>query len=101
MPVSVNLSGQMAADRLLPDQLSAMLAERGLDPSALVLEITETAAIRDRDGALDVLARLRTAGMWRFIKTVKHSLRPARVPSINALSWSVANDVIAIRLCSC
>src|SRR6266536_3352076 len=63
VPVSVNLSGQMAADRLLPDQLSAMLADRGLDPSALVLEITETAAIRDREGALDVLARLRTAGI--------------------------------------
>src|SRR5258706_15628963 len=47
------------------------------------------------------LTRLRTAGMWRFIKTVKHSLRPARVPSINALSSSVATDLIAIRLCSC
>jgi diguanylate cyclase (GGDEF)-like protein len=63
VPVSVNLSGQMAADRRLPEQVSAMLAERGLDPNALVLEITETAAIRDRDGALEVLRRLRAIGV--------------------------------------
>jgi diguanylate cyclase (GGDEF)-like protein len=63
IPVSVNLSGLMAADRTLPEQVSILLSERGLDPDALVLEITETAAIRDRDGAIEVLRRLRAIGI--------------------------------------
>ncbi len=63
IPVSVNLSGQLVADHALPAQVFRLLAERGLDAHALVLEITETAAIRDRDGALDVLRRLRAGGI--------------------------------------
>lgn len=61
--VSVNLSGVMAADPALPAEVSALLDQRGLDGRDLVLEITETAAIRDRGGALDVLRRLRGAGV--------------------------------------
>ena len=63
VPVSVNLSGQMAADRTLPAEVSALLEHRGLSGEALVFEITETAAINDPDGAVDVLQRLRAAGV--------------------------------------
>jgi diguanylate cyclase (GGDEF)-like protein len=63
VPVSVNLSGKMASDRTLPEYVSALLEQRGLSPSALVLEITETTAVSDRDGAVDVLQRLRGTGV--------------------------------------
>jgi diguanylate cyclase (GGDEF)-like protein len=63
VPVSVNLSGQMAADGALPTEIGKLLDQRGLDGQALVLEITETAAIRDRQGALEVLRRLRASGV--------------------------------------
>src|SRR6266481_5335256 len=41
------------------------------------------------------LTRLLTAAEWRSIKTVKHSLWPARVLSIKAPSSSVVNDVMS------
>jgi diguanylate cyclase (GGDEF)-like protein len=63
VPVSVNLSAGMATDTTLPAQIGALLEERGLDASSLVLEITETTAIRDREGALEVLQRLRATGV--------------------------------------
>jgi hypothetical protein len=46
------------------------------------------------------LTRPRTAVMWRFIKTAKHSFWPAKVLWIKTLSSSVENDVIEIHLVS-
>jgi EAL domain-containing protein (putative c-di-GMP-specific phosphodiesterase class I) len=63
IPVSVNLSGRVVADRTLPGEVTGLLAERGLSADALVLEITETALIVDRDRAVEVLQRLRAAGI--------------------------------------
>jgi diguanylate cyclase (GGDEF)-like protein len=63
IPVSVNLSGRVVADRSLPTEVGALLEQRGLASDALVVEITETAVIRDRDAAVDVLQRLRAAGV--------------------------------------
>jgi diguanylate cyclase (GGDEF)-like protein len=63
IPVSVNLSGRVVGDRTLPGEVTAMLAERGLSADALVLEITETALIIDRDRAVEVLQSLRAAGI--------------------------------------
>jgi diguanylate cyclase (GGDEF)-like protein len=63
IPVSVNLSGRVVADRSLPTEVNALLEERGLSTGALVLEITETAVISDRDGAVEVLQSLRAAGI--------------------------------------
>lgn len=63
IPVSVNLSGRVVGDRSLPGEVTALLAERGLGGGALVVEITETALIIDRERAVDVLQRLRSAGV--------------------------------------
>ncbi|MCU1429299.1 MAG: putative signaling protein [Actinomycetia bacterium] len=63
IPVSVNLSGRVVGDRSLPAEVNSLLAERGLAANALVLEITETAAINERENALAVIGQLRTAGV--------------------------------------
>jgi EAL domain-containing protein (putative c-di-GMP-specific phosphodiesterase class I) len=63
VPVSVNLSAQLVTDRSLQAEVTAMLAERGLDGTALVLEITETTVINDLDVAVQVLQGLRGIGV--------------------------------------
>jgi diguanylate cyclase (GGDEF)-like protein len=63
VPVSVNISGRVVADRFLPIEVSALLEQRGLAGDSLVLEITETAVISDREGAVEVLQRLRETGI--------------------------------------
>jgi diguanylate cyclase (GGDEF)-like protein len=63
VPVSVNLSGRVVGDRTLPGEVAALLEERGLDALALVLEITETALINDRERAVEVLKSLRSSGV--------------------------------------
>jgi diguanylate cyclase (GGDEF)-like protein len=63
VPISVNLSGRVVADRSLPNEVSALLEQRGLSADSLVLEITETAVISDRKGAFEVLQQLRAAGV--------------------------------------
>ncbi len=63
VPVSVNLSAQLVADRSLPSEVARMLTERGLTGRALVLEITETAIMRDLAVAIEVLHALRALGV--------------------------------------
>ncbi len=63
VPVRVNLSAQLAGERSLPAEVSALLDERGLGGDALVLEITETAVIRDLEAATEVLRSLRSIGV--------------------------------------
>src|SRR5262249_59469972 len=59
LSVSVNLSGRQLADDDLVSSVSAALLDSGLEPSLLVLEITEaTLAGGDRDHAIEVLHRL-------------------------------------------
>jgi EAL domain-containing protein (putative c-di-GMP-specific phosphodiesterase class I) len=63
LPVSVNLSAWLVADRSLPADVAAMLAERDLSGTCLVLEITETAIIKDMPVAIEVLHGLRSLGV--------------------------------------
>jgi EAL domain-containing protein (putative c-di-GMP-specific phosphodiesterase class I) len=63
IPVSVNLSGRVVGDQSLPGEVKEILDERGLDATALVLEITETALIGDRERAVSVLQSLRASGV--------------------------------------
>lgn len=60
--VAVNLSGSALADLELPNRISAILAQTGVPPTALILEITEATAMRDPRASMDVLARLRIKG---------------------------------------
>jgi len=61
--VSVNLSGRQLDDPGLVDDVVAALAASGLAPRALLLELTETALMRDAERALTSLHRLKTLGV--------------------------------------
>jgi EAL domain-containing protein (putative c-di-GMP-specific phosphodiesterase class I) len=60
--VSVNASALTLGDLQLFDYLTGLLAAQKLDPSALVLEITESQALDKTASLLEVLCRLRLAG---------------------------------------
>jgi diguanylate cyclase (GGDEF)-like protein len=61
--VSVNLSPRMLRDPVLPERIGEVLQRRGILPSALILEITETVIMADPLGAIRVLSRLRDMGV--------------------------------------
>ncbi|HYF27275.1 MAG TPA: EAL domain-containing protein [Baekduia sp.] len=59
---AVNVSARSLADPQLPRAIQAMLEASGVDPSLLVLEITETAAIANMDAARAFADPLRALG---------------------------------------
>jgi diguanylate cyclase (GGDEF)-like protein/PAS domain S-box-containing protein len=61
--VNVNLSASDLHDPSMADRVAAVLAETGLPPYRLMLEITETAVLRDAAGAAHQLNRLRDRGV--------------------------------------
>jgi diguanylate cyclase (GGDEF)-like protein len=63
LAVAVNLSVRNIADPDLPDTVAGLLAEHGVDPSRLVLELTESTLMADPIQAKQVLARLHAMGV--------------------------------------
>ncbi len=63
LTVAVNLSGRNVADPALPGRVATLLRERGLDGSALKLEITETVLMREPEVALRTLEALQALGV--------------------------------------
>ncbi|GAC1607597.1 MAG: hypothetical protein NVS3B26_01430 [Mycobacteriales bacterium] len=63
MTVSVNLSAVQLHSAGLVGQVRGILAETGLDPHQLVLELTESVLVDDVVEASKVLGQLRTAGV--------------------------------------
>ena len=61
--VSVNLSSRQLRDLELPGRVGRILAETGLDPALLVLELTESELMEDMDFARTQLAELRALGL--------------------------------------
>jgi diguanylate cyclase (GGDEF)-like protein len=61
--VAVNLSVRHLTDLDLPRQVDALLRGRGIPPSALVLEVTETVIMSDPSRAVAVLDLLRDLGV--------------------------------------
>ena len=59
----MNLSARTLHDRGLPEALSSLLAQHGLDAGALTLEITESALVPFPQRSLDVLTRLHAMGV--------------------------------------
>jgi diguanylate cyclase (GGDEF)-like protein len=59
VPVAVNLSPRSLLDPALPGDVAALLAEHGVRPDRLVLEITETVVMSELGVIDDVLTRLR------------------------------------------
>ena len=59
MEVAINLSAQFLKDLEFPDRVLTLVRENNLKPSALTLELSETAAIENPGLAMEILARLR------------------------------------------
>lgn len=60
--LSVNLSASSLGDIGLVDSIAATCERMALDPSRLILEVTETSAMTDPGATLDLLTRLRLKG---------------------------------------
>ncbi|MBK3401016.1 MULTISPECIES: EAL domain-containing protein [Methylobacterium] len=63
LKVAVNLSPRQFQQADLPERVRAILAETGLPPERLEIEITETVIINDMARALTVLRRLKALGI--------------------------------------
>ncbi|MBD8606015.1 EAL domain-containing protein [Aeromicrobium sp. CFBP 8757] len=62
MYVAINLSGQSLSDESLADYIVDSVAAAGLEPSTVMLEITESAIMTDQNLAIAILQRLRNHG---------------------------------------
>ena len=63
LSVSVNVSGRTLADPSLVPWVMQVLADTGLEPGRLYLEITETMLVEDRAATTDTLNRLQGLGI--------------------------------------
>jgi len=63
LAVSVNVSARQLADDDLVSIVQEALASSGLDPALLVLELTESTLMADRERAVEVLRRLTGMGV--------------------------------------
>ena len=63
MHIAVNLAAQSLVDTNLSEDISRLLIEAGLDPSHVILEITETQVIRDPVQTAKVLNQLDQLGL--------------------------------------
>ncbi|MDY7526564.1 putative bifunctional diguanylate cyclase/phosphodiesterase [Cryobacterium sp. 10C2] len=63
LTVAVNLTASALVDAELPERTAAMLADRGVPASALILEITEEFLLEDRARTTAILTRLRAGGI--------------------------------------
>jgi diguanylate cyclase (GGDEF)-like protein len=63
LSVAVNLSASSLVDVDLPARVELLLAERGLSPRVLELEITEDFLMADRERAREILIELRAHGI--------------------------------------
>ncbi len=61
--VRVNLSARQIGQADLLSQVMSILAETGIDPGQLCLEITETTVMADAESSLEVLEKLRGLGV--------------------------------------
>ena len=63
LEIAVNISMRNLLDPRLTDSVARRIAEHGIDPSRLCLEITESVAMADPDHTMSVLLRLRDLGV--------------------------------------
>jgi diguanylate cyclase (GGDEF)-like protein/PAS domain S-box-containing protein len=61
-PIALNLSGRSLSEPSLPQFISDGLREKGINPSRLIVEITETAAVSDLHDAQRMIEALRQMG---------------------------------------
>jgi diguanylate cyclase (GGDEF)-like protein/PAS domain S-box-containing protein len=63
MPVAVNLSARQFRQQDLDARIRALIAEAGVDPALIELEITESQLMQDPDHAIRVMHSLSSAGI--------------------------------------
>ena len=63
IPVAVNISGRHLSTGSLADDVTATLADHGVSPDRLIIEVTETALLDDLTVAARDLSRLRRLGV--------------------------------------
>jgi diguanylate cyclase (GGDEF)-like protein/PAS domain S-box-containing protein len=63
VPVAVNLSPDQLRDDTVAERIAATVAEAGISPDLLELELTETTVMRDGDAAADLLRRIHGGGI--------------------------------------
>lgn len=63
LTMSVNLSGKHFAEASLVGQVEKILAETGIDPQCLKLEITESSTMEDAENAIEKLTEIRRSGV--------------------------------------
>jgi diguanylate cyclase (GGDEF)-like protein/PAS domain S-box-containing protein len=61
-PIAVNLSGRSLSEPSLPQHIGDELRQTGVNPSRLIVEITETAAVSDLHDAQRLIEALRQLG---------------------------------------
>jgi len=62
VPIAVNLSAKQFSSRIV-DRVRAVLEETGVDPSHLVLELTESVSMDNPESTFGILAALRSVGV--------------------------------------
>ncbi len=62
-PVAVNLSARQFQDQALDASIAAILAETGIDPALLELELTESMLMIDAQGSARMLQAMKAAGV--------------------------------------
>lgn len=62
LKLEVNISGKSVGDPELPRLIEREIADNGIDPARLILEITETTAIANMDEAVEFATRLSRLG---------------------------------------
>jgi diguanylate cyclase (GGDEF)-like protein len=59
----VNVSARQLSEEKLPETVSSILLETGLDPARLCLEVTESLLIEDPEASIKTLSRLKQLGV--------------------------------------
>ncbi len=61
--IAVNVSGKQFAQRNFQALIAQVLAETGLEPQVLEIEITESLLMQDADGAMTILRQIKALGV--------------------------------------
>lgn len=67
MQLAVNMSAETLKELDLPERMGRIIQKYDLEPSQLILEITETALMQELVKSLDILTRLRMRGFYLSI----------------------------------
>ena len=105
--VAVNLSPLQLAQPLLTQKIAAILAETGLPPQRLELELTESAVVRDPRQALETMRAIRALGVTMALDdfgTGHSSLAVLRrfpfdkIKLDRSFLWEIEGDVQAMAI---